>query len=129
MLPLRLLLCLAACASGAASTDQRGQPVDDTAGKSSLTFVFDITGSMFDDLVQVREGARKIFQTVMQQREKLIYNYIMVPFHDPYLGEIINTTDAAYFVRQLGKVYVHGGGDCPEKTLTGEIFNFTMQLS
>ncbi|KJH48756.1 hypothetical protein DICVIV_05150 [Dictyocaulus viviparus] len=74
---------------------------------------------MFDDLVQVREGAKKIFQTVMQQREKLIYNYIMVPFHDPYLGEIINTTDAAYFMRQLGKVYVHGGGDCPEKTLTG----------
>ncbi|ETN79234.1 immunoglobulin domain protein [Necator americanus] len=121
MFPLRLLLCLAACVGGAASTGggQRSQPVDDTAGKSSLTFVFDITGSMFDDLVQVREGARKIFQTVMQQREKLIYNYIMVPFHDPYLGEIINTTDAAYFMRQLGKVYVHGGGDCPEKTLTG----------
>ncbi|EYB86260.1 hypothetical protein Y032_0282g1275 [Ancylostoma ceylanicum] len=119
MLPLRLLLLLAACAGGAASTDQPALPVDDTAGKSSLTFVFDITGSMFDDLVQVREGARKIFQTVMQQREKLIYNYIMVPFHDPYLGEIINTTDAAYFMRQLGKVYVHGGGDCPEKTLTG----------
>ncbi|WKY14387.1 hypothetical protein Q1695_000159 [Nippostrongylus brasiliensis] len=74
---------------------------------------------MFDDLLQVREGARKIFQTVTQQREKLIYNYIMVPFHDPYLGEIINTTDAAYFMRQLAKVYVHGGGDCPEKTLTG----------
>ncbi|VDL71886.1 unnamed protein product [Nippostrongylus brasiliensis] len=92
---------------------------DDMTGKSSLTFVFDITGSMFDDLLQVREGARKIFQTVTQQREKLIYNYIMVPFHDPYLGEIINTTDAAYFMRQLAKVYVHGGGDCPEKTLTG----------
>lgn len=56
---------------------------DDTTGKSSLTFVFDITGSMFDDLLQVREGAKKIFQTVTQQREKLIYNYIMVPFHDP----------------------------------------------
>lgn len=38
---------------------------------------------MFDDLVQVREGAAKIFKTVMAQREKLIYNYIMVPFHDP----------------------------------------------
>ncbi|KIH58068.1 hypothetical protein ANCDUO_11736 [Ancylostoma duodenale] len=39
----------------------------------------------------------------------------------PDLGEIINTTDAAYFMRQLGKVYVHGGGDCPEKTLTGSV--------
>uniref|UniRef100_A0A1I7TZZ9 Hemicentin-1 n=1 Tax=Caenorhabditis tropicalis TaxID=1561998 RepID=A0A1I7TZZ9_9PELO len=92
---------------------------NDPTGKSSLAFVFDITGSMFDDLVQVREGAAKIFKTVMAQREKLIYNYIMVPFHDPYLGEIINTTDSTYFMRQLSKVYVHGGGDCPEKTLTG----------
>ncbi|CAD6189244.1 unnamed protein product [Caenorhabditis auriculariae] len=91
----------------------------EAVGKSSLTFVFDITGSMFDDLVQVREGASKIFRTVMQQREKLIYNYILVPFHDPDLGEIINTTDSSYFMRQLSKVYVHGGGDCPEKTLTG----------
>lgn len=52
-------------------------------GTSSLTFVFDSTGSMFDDLVQVREGARKIFDTVLAQREKLIYNYVLVPFHDP----------------------------------------------
>ncbi|KAF1746889.1 hypothetical protein GCK72_023347 [Caenorhabditis remanei] len=95
------------------------QDKNDPTGKSSLAFVFDITGSMFDDLVQVREGAAKIFKTVMAQREKLIYNYIMVPFHDPYLGEIINTTDSTYFMRQLSKVYVHGGGDCPEKTLTG----------
>uniref|UniRef100_A0A0K0DL57 VWFA domain-containing protein n=1 Tax=Angiostrongylus cantonensis TaxID=6313 RepID=A0A0K0DL57_ANGCA len=151
MFPIRLLL-LAACVCAATSERQRRRSGDEMAGKSSLTFVFDITGSMFDDLVQVREGARKIFQTVMQQREKLIYNYIMVPFHDPcksdnavnfsysmnysirkllekfnsfvismplYLGEVINTTDAAYFMRQLSKVYVHGGGDCPEKTLTG----------
>ncbi|VDO99109.1 unnamed protein product [Heligmosomoides polygyrus] len=100
---------------------------DDTTGKSSLTFVFDITGSMFDDLLQVREGAKKIFQTVTQQREKLIYNYIMVPFHDPYLGEIINTTDAAFFMRQLAKVYVHGGGDCPEKTLTDTVLNMIQE--
>ena len=53
------------------------------AGTSSLTFVFDKTGSMYDDLVQVREGAKKIFATVMEQREKLIYNYVLVPFHDP----------------------------------------------
>jgi hypothetical protein len=52
-------------------------------GTSSLTFVFDKTGSMYDDLVQVREGAKKIFATVLEQREKLIYNYVLVPFHDP----------------------------------------------
>uniref|UniRef100_A0A1I7X4N3 VWFA domain-containing protein n=1 Tax=Heterorhabditis bacteriophora TaxID=37862 RepID=A0A1I7X4N3_HETBA len=84
------LLCLALWAfvipwsiSQRTSLSSKPASSDDVTGKSSLTFVFDITGSMFDDLVQVREGARKIFQTVMSQREKLIYNYIMVPFHDP----------------------------------------------
>ncbi|CAI4229355.1 unnamed protein product [Auanema sp. JU1783] len=125
---LRLLLFLGLVQWSSTHYDVGRLPMDETAGKSSLTFVFDITGSMFDDLVQVREGARKIFQTVMAQREKLIYNYIMVPFHDPHLGEIINTTDSTYFLRQLNKVYVHGGGDCPEKTLTGILTALNISL-
>lgn len=52
-------------------------------GMSSLTFVFDRTGSMNDDLTQVRQGARGIFEMVMKQRKKLIYNYVLVLFHDP----------------------------------------------
>lgn len=55
-------------------------------GTSSLTFVFDTTGSMHDDLVQVQEGARRILDTVLNQREKLIYNYVYVPFNDPGLS-------------------------------------------
>lgn len=53
------------------------------SGTSSLVFVFDVTGSMYDDLVQVREGAKSIFETVLEQRNQLIYNYVLVPFHDP----------------------------------------------
>lgn len=52
-------------------------------GASTLAFVFDITGSMFDDLVQVIEGAARIFSTILARREKAIYNYVLVPFHDP----------------------------------------------
>lgn len=52
-------------------------------GTSSLTFVFDTTGSMNDDLVQVQEGARRILDTVLSQRQKLIHNYVYVPFNDP----------------------------------------------
>jgi hemicentin len=54
-------------------------------GTSSLVFVFDTTGSMYDDLVQVREGAKRIYATVREQREQLVYNYVLVPFHDPGL--------------------------------------------
>lgn len=52
-------------------------------GSSSLAFVFDITGSMNDDLVQVIDGAAKILATTLSRREKPLYNYVLVPFHDP----------------------------------------------
>lgn len=57
-------------------------------GAASLAFVFDITGSMYDDLVQVIEGAAKILATTLARREKPLYNYVLVPFHDP--GKIPN---------------------------------------
>lgn len=55
-------------------------------GAASLAFVFDITGSMYDDLVQVIEGAAKILATTLSRREKPLYNYVLVPFHDPGNG-------------------------------------------
>ena len=52
-------------------------------GAASLAFVFDITGSMYDDLVQVIAGAAKILATTLARREQPLYNYVLVPFHDP----------------------------------------------
>lgn len=59
---------------------------DIPTGAASLAFVFDITGSMYDDLVQVIEGAAKILATTLSRREKPLYNYVLVPFHDPGKG-------------------------------------------
>ena len=55
-----------------------------------MAFVFDITGSMYDDLVQVIKGAAEILQDALTRREKPLYNYVLVPFHDP--GECVPHT-------------------------------------
>lgn len=54
-----------------------------TLGAASLTFVFDVTGSMHDDLVQVIEGAANILATTLAMRHKPLHNYVLVPVHDP----------------------------------------------
>lgn len=55
--------------------------------RSSLIFVFDITGSMKPELEDVKRGASKILQEVnqnLQENEnKIIDDYILVPFDDP----------------------------------------------
>ena len=50
---------------------------------ASLTFVFDITGSMNDDLDQVKRGANAIFKAILSQSELPVQEFILVPFHDP----------------------------------------------
>lgn len=52
-------------------------------GRISLAFVFDRTGSMYDDLVQVRAGATRIFNSTIQNGTSSVKNYILVPFRDP----------------------------------------------
>lgn len=61
------------------SNSQTGIP----DGAASLVFVFDTTGSMYDDLVQVRAGASKILSTTLERKVKPLYNYVLIPFHDP----------------------------------------------
>ena len=62
-------------------------------GAASLAFVFDITGSMHDDLVQVIHGAARILATTLARRDKPLFNYVLVPFHDPgqYSQTVANT--------------------------------------
>ena len=56
--------------------------LDKDDGKSSLAFVFDTTGSMYNDLRQLREGAEMILNTALKE-SNVIADFVFVPFHDP----------------------------------------------
>ncbi|KAL4706432.1 hypothetical protein ACJJTC_010915 [Scirpophaga incertulas] len=87
-------------------------------GKSSLVFVFDTTGSMHNDLRQLKQSAEMILNTALEE-SKIIADFAFVPFHDPVVGPATVTQQKSEFKAALDRVHVYGGGDCPEKSLGG----------
>lgn len=56
--------------------------------QKSLLIVFDATGSMHDDLEQLRVGAQEIINEFSAREDNPIYNYVLVVYRDP--GELFS---------------------------------------
>uniref|UniRef100_A0A4W3JWV4 Hemicentin 1 n=1 Tax=Callorhinchus milii TaxID=7868 RepID=A0A4W3JWV4_CALMI len=114
--PIRTVcLLVLLCSSATPGSEERAEDIPE--GASTLAFVFDVTGSMYDDLVQVIEGASKILETSLSRPKKPLHNFALVPFHDPEIGPVTITTDPKKFQYELRELYVQGGGDCPEMSI------------
>jgi hemicentin len=53
------------------------------ADQKSLLIIFDGTGSMYDDLQQLRSGAQEIINDLSMRNDSPIFNYVLVVYRDP----------------------------------------------
>ncbi|XP_067275622.1 von Willebrand factor A domain-containing protein 7 [Pseudorasbora parva] len=85
----------------------------------ALVFVMDTTGSMFEEITAARLRAFSIIQArEKSQRTSLPGTFILVPFHDPGFGPVMETDNPDQFMQFMEDLTALGGGDEPEMCLS-----------
>ncbi|XP_066540580.1 von Willebrand factor A domain-containing protein 7 [Hoplias malabaricus] len=85
----------------------------------ALVFVMDTTGSMFEEITAARMRVLSIIQTrARNPNPGLPGTFLLVPFHDPDVGPVLETDDPDEFQRFMENLMALGGGDEPEMCLT-----------
>lgn len=54
-----------------------------TNGQISLAIIFDCTGSMHDNLKEMKAGAQRLVDAITDRPDNPIHNYVFVCFRDP----------------------------------------------
>ncbi|XP_049697511.2 hemicentin-1 [Helicoverpa armigera] len=90
-------------------------------GNGSLTFVIDATGSMYNDIDQVKASMNQIMDTVFNEKSSLIDNMVLVTFNDPDAEVRVNTRNRYQYKRILDEVEAHNiiNNDCWEPAMNG----------
>ncbi|KAJ8342071.1 hypothetical protein SKAU_G00319990 [Synaphobranchus kaupii] len=91
---------------------------------SVLCFVIDTTGSMSEEIQEVKRVTLSIINRKKTSSDKPS-SYILVPFNDPGFGPLTKTTDSDIFKQRLNGLRASGGGDVPEKCLSGLLLALT----
>lgn len=87
---------------------------------SSLTYLVDTTGSMSDDLQQLKKVNDWLLERVLLRFPCGVRTYTMVEFNDPNIGPVQKTNSITEFVEVFKKISPYGGlSDCPELAMGG----------
>ncbi|XP_075140921.1 uromodulin-like [Leptodactylus fuscus] len=86
---------------------------------SSLTYLVDTTGSMRDDLRQLKLVNDWLLHQVSARFPCGIRKYTMVEYNDPQIGPARSTYSISEFDSFFNNLTVQSGGDCPEMVITG----------
>lgn len=94
---------------------------------TTLTFVLDTTGSMKEDIQQVRNIVRALSTPANEVGDEEsgfdmgsgFYTFLLAPFKDPDYGPLETYADKGELLSALEELSVDGGGDCNEMVMHG----------